>query len=113
MDTNLGCRIKYYRVKKGLSQERLALTCGLAPATVSHWETGKSRPNGNNIQKLVSVLGIDESALFAPSEELLPPNEILREIMDLISEFDDKGKMLFLAFARNYKDHIGNASERT
>lgn len=100
MDTDLGSRIKYFRDLRGFSQEELAHYCGVSTPAVSNWETGKSRPTGVNIEKLVSALKIDESALFAPSENIVPKNEILRELLDIVAEFDFKGQMLFLSFAK-------------
>ena len=102
MDTDLGSRIKYFRDLRGFSQEELA---------VSNWETGKSRPTGVNIEKLVSALKIDESALFAPSENIVPKNEILRELLDIVAEFDFKGQMLFLSFAKEYQKIINQSSQ--
>ena len=106
MDASLGSRIKYFRELKGLSQEEFAHCCGASTAAVSHWETGKSRPSGANIKKLVSALKIDENSLFAPSEEIIPQNELLRELLDIVAGFDFKGQMLFLAFAKEYQKYF-------
>ena len=102
MDASLGSRIKFYRELRGLSQEGLANRCDVSTTAVSHWETSKSRPTRTNIEKLVSALAIDESALFAPSE-IIPPNELLRELLNIVSEFDSQGQMLFLSFAKEYQ----------
>ncbi len=111
MDTDLGSRIKYFRDLRGFSQEELAHYCGVSTPAVSNWETGKSRPTGVNIEKLVSALKIDESALFAPSENIVPKNEILRELLDIVAEFDLKGQMLFLSFAKEYQKIINQSSQ--
>lgn len=103
MDTSLESRIKFYRELRGLSQEELANCCDVSTTAVSHWETGKSRPTRANIEKLVSALKIDGNALFAPSEDIIPKNEILRELLNIVSEFDSKGQMLFLSFAKGYE----------
>lgn len=103
MDASLGSRIKFYRELRGLSQEGLANRCDVSTTAVSHWETSKSRPTRTNIEKLVSALAIDESALFAPSEEIIPPNELLCELLNIVSEFDSQGQMLFLSFAKEYQ----------
>ena len=111
MDTDLGSRIKYFRDLRGFSQEELAHYCGVSTPAVSNWETGKSRPTGVNIEKLVSALKIDESALFAPSEKKKKKNEILRELLDIVAEFDFKGQMLFLSFAKEYQKIINQSSQ--
>lgn len=110
MDTCLGSRIKCFRELRGFSQEELAHYCGVSTAAVSNWETGKLRPTGINIEKLVSALKIDKSTLFAPSENIIPENELLRELLNIVAEFDFKGQMLFLSFAKEYQKIINRSS---
>lgn len=73
------------------------------------YPTGKRGNHGlleQILKKLVSALKIDENSLFAPSEEIIPQNELLRELLDIVAEFDFKGQMLFLAFAKEYQKYF-------
>jgi DNA-binding XRE family transcriptional regulator len=42
----------------GLSQEQLAKKTGLAPAAISHFETGARKPCFDNLLKLTNALGV-------------------------------------------------------
>jgi transcriptional regulator with XRE-family HTH domain len=44
MADNWGERVKRYRMRHGLSQERLAVMLGVAQRTVSRWERGEDKP---------------------------------------------------------------------
>ena len=107
MDTSLGERIKEIRKMKGISQEELAHMCEVSPGAVSHWENDLSRPTGTNIEKLLSALGISESTLFSPSTEIIPSNEILRELLEVVSTFEPNAQKMFLEFAKVYERSFG------
>ena len=106
MDISLGERIKEIRKMKGISQEELAHLCDISPGAVSKWENNLSRPSGNNLEKLIAALGISESTLFAPSTEIIPSNEILRELLEIVSTFEPSAQKMFLEFAKIYKNHF-------
>jgi DNA-binding XRE family transcriptional regulator len=46
-------KLKTYRLKQGLSQEKLAFKLGIDPATIGHWEPEEHRPT----TKLRTLLG--------------------------------------------------------
>ena len=71
---HLGAKIKYYREKKGLTQEELAAQlqvrgCDLSRISVGHIECGHRTTSIYEIDKLVEVLGVDYNALFAEAQE--------------------------------------------
>jgi transcriptional regulator with XRE-family HTH domain len=45
MSESWGERVKLYRMRHGLTQERLALMLGVAQRTVSRWERGEDKPS--------------------------------------------------------------------
>lgn len=60
------------RKAKGLSQEQLAESLGVARQTVSKWETGETLPDVESLRKLAIVLGFSaDEALGIPK----PVNE--------------------------------------
>jgi DNA-binding XRE family transcriptional regulator len=54
--TNLGEKIKQYRIQKGLSLRRLAKEMGIDPGTLSKWEKGQSNPNSKLRTQLQEIL---------------------------------------------------------
>lgn len=56
--------LKYYRFKKGISQEKLAEICNLHPTMISDYERMKSAPTLNTIEKLSIALNIEIYQLF-------------------------------------------------
>lgn len=45
MSENWGDRVKRYRIRHGLTQERLAVVLGVAQRTISRWERGEDKPS--------------------------------------------------------------------
>ena len=53
---DIGKNIRYYREKKGYSQEQLAQLLFVTRQTVSNYETGRSRPDVETLVKLAGLL---------------------------------------------------------
>ena len=60
----IGCRIREFRQKAGLSQERLAELLNLSPQQMQKYESGASKLNTDKLQQLAEVLGITIFAFF-------------------------------------------------
>ena len=69
MDNNVGKRIKYYRLQRGLSQEQLALMAGINPAFLGHLERGLKSPTMNTLDKIVEALGMRYNEFFEDSAD--------------------------------------------
>jgi len=63
-----GARIRYLRLKLGLSQEELAAVCGLDRTYVGGIERGERNPSLKNIYLIASALRVPVSVLFDDSE---------------------------------------------
>lgn len=59
--------IKETRVKKGLSQARLAEVVGVTQQTISNWENGSGEPCASEILGLSRALGISVTKLVIGS----------------------------------------------
>ena len=59
-----GKRLRALRAAKGLSQEKLALTCDLDRTYIGGIERGERNVNLVNIQKIASALGVPVRELF-------------------------------------------------
>lgn len=60
--------IKEYRIKKGISQARLAELVDTTQAAVAMWETGARTPRTDKLPRLAEVLGCSVADLFAKHE---------------------------------------------
>ena len=63
----LGQRIRFERLKKGLSQEELAEKTDLSRRAISCIECGVNDPKYTTLLKIAEALEIDISILFAKS----------------------------------------------
>src|ERR1700754_2659564 len=57
-----------YGAGEGLSQEALAKAVGVAPNTVSRWETGTYRPSVEDLDKLARFFGVSGLEFFPRPE---------------------------------------------
>ncbi|MGD1105204.1 MAG: helix-turn-helix transcriptional regulator [Terriglobia bacterium] len=63
-----GARVRYLRLKLGLSQEELAGACGLDRTYVGGIERGERNPSLKNIYRIAYALRVPASALFDDSD---------------------------------------------
>ena len=86
---NLGEKIKDYRERKRMTQEKLAKILGVRKSSVHNWETGKSQPQSSKVrEKLGEFLGID---LLDEEEE---KERWWREEKQRRKEREERGKKL-------------------
>lgn len=52
-------KLKEKRESQGLSQSQLASSLGISRASYFNWESGKTKPNQNNLSKLSQILTVD------------------------------------------------------
>ncbi len=84
---NYGDLIRSARLAKGWSQPDLADRVGTSITTVSHWETGKTRPGVEDVNQLASALQLSpEQLLIAMGVVLSPMPEarLPRDIVDAL-----------------------------
>ena len=61
---SIGENIHHLRLKKGLTQNKLAELLFVSPQAVSKWETGKSTPNTEMLPAIAQALSVSISKLF-------------------------------------------------
>ncbi|GAA5014928.1 helix-turn-helix transcriptional regulator [Acinetobacter puyangensis] len=64
-----GLRLKELRKIRGISQEKLALECGIARSYLGEVERGKRNIALINIYKLADTLGVPASTLLEPPSQ--------------------------------------------
>ena len=84
-----GLRIKLYREKNGYSQEDLARILDVTRRTVSRWEQNSSKPNGDELTRLATLMGVTEDELLSDEDDLIRPSKdagqnILGKISDSV-----------------------------
>jgi transcriptional regulator with XRE-family HTH domain len=68
-----GDAIRDVRRQRGMSQESLALVCGLDRTYISGIERGVRNPSLTNILKIAAALGTSPSVLFARAQSSAGP----------------------------------------
>ena len=72
----MGKKIKYYRLKKGLTTENLAAAIGCTKAAISLYENEEREPSIDVCKKIADVLGIPWIELLSRNENKLVFNHI-------------------------------------
>lgn len=101
---NIGTRIKNTRIKKDITQERLAEYLNISVSAVSQWECGKTMPD-------ISLLPILAGILDTTTDELLGVDLAKKqeEIHSIITEFD---RLSNLGLEKEKFDYIKAAYQR-
>jgi transcriptional regulator with XRE-family HTH domain len=70
MDVNrvLGRNVRALRLRKGFSQEELALEAGMKRSYVSDLERGTRNPSVKAVSRLAKALGVEAWQLLRPSD---------------------------------------------
>ena len=68
-------RMKEARVRKGLTQEKLAKEIGVAKSTYTGYEKGNSEPNMMILSRIMNVLEVDANFLFRDETKELYKNK--------------------------------------
>ncbi|MDE5620846.1 MAG: helix-turn-helix domain-containing protein [Ruminococcus sp.] len=98
MKYTVGDRIKYFRLCRGMSQEKLALKAGLNPAFLGHLERNMKSPTLTTLAKIVKALEIsygeffDEEVDVNDTESRVFYMDIIQRSMENMSE--DKLKIM-------------------
>ncbi len=100
INKKLGNRIKYLRLQRGLSQEKLAEAIDIATTSLSYVETGRGFMTLVTLEKLAKVLNVDLYEIFQFStvntkEEMY---DYIMSKLDIIKNDDEKMKTVYNIF---------------
>lgn len=89
-------KLKAARKQKGLSQTELGKLLGVQAQTIGRWETGKSEPNLETINKLCEALDVPLRYLI--NEERVDYQLTLEEafVINKYRELNDDGKQMII-----------------
>ena len=68
-----GAKLRHFRLRKGISQEQLALDCDLNINTIGMIERGQKNPTIFTLQRICDGLGITLATLFLYEGDTAPP----------------------------------------
>jgi transcriptional regulator with XRE-family HTH domain len=93
-----------------MSQKELALTVGVAQATVSEWESQKKNPSGERLAKLSEIFRVPSSQIISVQGHISPQEDTdafyLRERL----RRDPNYRLLFDAAEKAKPEHIRAAA---
>jgi len=84
-----GENIKKIREIKGLSAEKAATLCGIAPSTFTKYERGEVQPTANPIRQIAKGLGVSTDEILLDPDERSVAAELtilLQEVANLPEE---------------------------
>lgn len=112
MDQILADNIKRYRKVRGFTQPRLADLAKISFRSVQDIEYKKSWPSIDTIQSIANALGLSPGKLFEDSSASMvrDPALDLKELIGLLSAFDDNQTKRVLAFAKSLPSSSAGAS---
>lgn len=88
-------KLKAARKQKGLSQTELGKLLGVQAQTIERWETGKSEPNLEKINKLCEILNVPLYSLISKDADYqLNYEEAF--IVNKFRELNDDGKSIVI-----------------
>ena len=78
----IGEKIRYYRLKEGMTQEKLASELNLSFQAISKWERGESLPDVTIVSRLSRTLNVSCDALLTD-----PPFFQETELQNILERF--------------------------
>ena len=94
----LGKKIKEIRKSKNMTQEKLAESIGIEPASLSNIENGKYYPTAENLEKILKTLEIAPNELYH-FDYLAPSTELLKEMNDTMLHNEGLLRLMYKFFS--------------
>lgn len=92
---NLGARIRELRIARHIKQGELADMLNMERSNLTRIESGKQRPNDENISKIATILGVKIKDLFDFDHVLLSKEELISLINSRLVLLDN-GKLQYI-----------------
>jgi transcriptional regulator with XRE-family HTH domain len=85
-----GENIRKIREIKGLSAEKAAALCGIAPSTFTKYERGEVQPTANPIRQIAKGLGVSTDEILMDPDERSVAAELLILLQEVSNLPDDQ-----------------------
>lgn len=112
----IGNRIRQYRQRSGLSQEKLALNAGLTVSFLGDIERGKKKPTVESLEKLLRALNVSFLEFFDYETEIKPIKDCtaLEKLGLLLQDrTNDEVEMIYSVVKRILEYDDARASKHT
>ena len=90
----LGKKLQLIRKSKKLTQEQVAEFVGVETSSISNIENGKYYPSAENLDKIIKVLNIKPSEIFA-FESLAPKEDLIDEMTKSMQEDENLTRKIY------------------
>lgn len=96
-------RLQQARLKKGYKQNELSLLIGRSKNTVSNYENGISKPNLDDLIKLMNLLEVDANFLLYDDLSTTVKNQIENSTADICKDLNSDGKLKVQTYIEDLK----------
>lgn len=99
---DFGTRVRNARKDMGMTQEDLAKALGITRPTVTMWESGKSKPRVDMLDRLAGLLGTTPAWLLSGDDG--SPSTLEDRLMAAFGRLSDDGKLRVCEYAEDLVD---------
>ena len=85
MKENLKNKIRYARIKQGMTQAELAIKLGISPSTIGMYEQGRRIPDYDTLAKMCDILDMSVFDFF-PYDKVFSVDVVLKSIIECLSD---------------------------
>lgn len=100
----LGRRLKDFRKRRKLTQEKLAELASVDVSYLGNIERGRENPTVETLEKLGSALGVQSYQILISEHELTGERPLRRRINQILEKCDQPELQLILKLIRAVKD---------
>lgn len=102
MTNTIGNNIREFRTKLGLTQDELALFCGIQRTMISYYETGEREVSLLHLDKIAEYMNIDMDVFLEEDPQELKPDLALAFRANELSASDRESIASFKSIVKNY-----------
>lgn len=106
LENTFGDQIRKYRLRKDLTQEKLAELCSVSPPTISRWETGSLNPSREHQIQLTAILGIQFDKPFSSAKPEPSYSPAIHEIIAILNKMKESEQELVLDFIISFEKYL-------
>lgn len=106
LENTFGDQIRKYRLRKDLTQEKLAELCSVSPPTISRWENGSLNPSREHQIQLTTILGIQFDNPSSHEKSQPTYSSTIYEIIAILNNMKESEQELILDFIISFEKYL-------
>lgn len=106
MENTFSNQIRKYRLRRGLTQEKLAELCSVSPPTISKWENGSLQPSREHQIQLTAILGIQFDKSFSSAKPEPSHSPTIHEIIAILNKMKESEQELVLDIIISFEKYL-------